>query len=54
MLFGMPVSKYALNNKNLKTLERTTLLLVSFAFINLAWHVRTAITMHEIMASHHH
>ena len=45
MLFGMPVSKYTLNNKSFKQFERTCfkcLLLVSFVFIDLAWH-RTVI-----------
>ena len=46
MLFRMVVSKYTLNNKSFKQLERTIfkgLLLVSFAFIDLAWHIRTVI-----------
>ena len=44
MLFGMPVSKYTLNNESSKQFERTSfkcLLLVSFAFIDLVWHRRT-------------
>ena len=46
MLFGMPVIKYTLNNKSFKQFERTSfkcLLLVSFSFIDLAWHRRTVI-----------
>ena len=46
MLFGMPVNKYTLNNKSFNKIKGTCfkcLLLVSFAFIDLAWHIRTLI-----------
>ena len=49
MLFGMPVSKYTLNDKSFNLFERTRfkcLLLVSFAFIDLAWN-RTTVIVHS-------
>ena len=46
MLFGMLVSKDALNNKSFKTIDGANfkcLLLLLFTFIDLAWYGRTVI-----------
>ena len=46
MLFGIPVGKYALNNKRFKNPVRINfkgLLLVSLASTDMTWHIRTVI-----------